>query len=114
MNRKKFLFFTVSRDGRVFAGKSATGLRRLLLSDVDSTTRHEEKFHFDPGILLRFSLGKREAQVAICFICNKWAIYLDGKTVSYTSIKEERSAVLSEVKKMFPNDKVIQAIPEKL
>ena len=58
--------------------------------------------------------GKREVQVAICFICNKWAIYLDGKTVSYTSIKEERLAVLAEVKAMFPDDKVIQAIPEKL
>jgi arylsulfatase A len=113
-SKKKFLFFTVSRDGQVLAGKSAGGMRRLLLSDVDSTTRYEEKLHFDPGILLRFSVGKREVQVAICFICNKWAIYLDGKTVSYTSIKEERLAVLSEVKAMFPNDKVIQAIPEKL
>ena len=113
-SKKKFLFFTVSRDGQVLAGKSAGGMRRLLLSDVDSTTRYEEKLHFDPGILLRFSAGKREVQVAICFICNKWAIYLDGKTVSYTSIKEERLAVLSEVKAMFPNDKVIQAIPDKL
>ena len=113
-SKKKFLFFTVSRDGQVLAGKSAGGMRRLLLSDVDSTTRYEEKLHFDPGILLRFSVGEREVQVAICFICNKWAIYLDGKTVSYTSIKEERLAVLSEVKAMFPNDKVIQAIPEKL
>ena len=104
----------MSRDGQVLAGKSANGMRRLLLSDVDSTPRYEEKLHFDPGILLRFSVGKREVQVAICFICNKWAIYLDGKTVSYTSIKEERLAVLSEVKAMFPNDKVIQAIPEKL
>tara|TARA_Y100000589_G_scaffold20159_1_gene16665 strand:- start:1314 stop:3143 length:1830 start_codon:yes stop_codon:yes gene_type:complete len=113
-SKRKFLFFTVSRDGQVLAGKSANGMRRLLLSDIDSTTRYEEKLHFDPGILLRFSSGKREVQVAICFICNKWAIYLDGKTVSYTSIKEERLAVLAEVKAMFPNDKVIQAIPEKL
>ena len=113
-SKRKFLFFTVSRDGQVLVGKSANGMRRLLLSDIDSTTRYEEKLHFDPGILLRFSSGKREVQVAICFICNKWAIYLDGKTVSYTSIKEERLAVLAEVKAMFPNDKVIQAIPEKL
>ena len=113
-SKKKFLFFTVSRDGQVLAGKLADGIRRLVLPDIDSITRYEEKIHFDPGILLRFSAGKREVQVAICFICNKWAIYLDGKTVSYTSIKEERLAVLAEVKAMFPYDKVIQAIPEKL
>ena len=40
--------------------------------------------------------------------------YLNGETVSYTSIEEERRAVLAEVKAIFPNDKIIQGIPEKL
>jgi len=34
--------------------------------------------------------------------------------VSYTSIEKERRAVLAEVKAIFPNDKIIQGIPEKL
>jgi hypothetical protein len=89
-------------------------LRSLLISDADSTTRHDEKSHFDPGILLRFRLGDHEAQVAICFICNKWALYLNGETVSYTSLADDRAAVLAEVKMMFPKDKIIQGIPEKL
>ena len=110
---KKFLFHTVSRDGRTLKGKGTRRLRDLLLTDADSTTRHVEKLHFDPGILLRFRVGGREVQVAICFLCNHWAMYLDGETVSYTSLKEERREVLAAVKAMFPKDKIIQGIPEK-
>jgi hypothetical protein len=113
-NDKRFLYYTVSRDGRTLRGKTAGRLRSLLISDADSTTRHDEKSHFDPGILLRFRLGDHEAQVAICFICNKWALYLNGETVSYTSLADDRAAVLAEVKMMFPKDKIIQGIPEKL
>ena len=113
-NDKRFLYYTVSRDGRTLRGKTAGRLRSLLISDADSTTRHAEKSHFDPGILLRFRLGDHEAQVAICFICNKWALYLNGETVSYTSLADGRAAVLAEVKMMFPKDKIIQGIPEKL
>jgi hypothetical protein len=94
-------------------GKGTRRLRDLLLTDADSTTRHVEKHHFDPGILLRFREGGREVQVAICFLCNHWAMYLDGETVSYTSLKEERREVLAAVKAMFPKDKIIQGIPEK-
>ncbi len=111
---QKFLYHTISRDGRTLQGKATSRLRNLLLADADSTTRHEEKLHFDPGILLRFRVGKREAQVAICFICNHWALYLDVETVSYTSLKEERAEVHAAVKAMFPKDKIIQGIPEKL
>ena len=113
-NDKRFLYYTVSRDGRILRGKAAGRLRSLLISDADSTTRHDEKSHFDPGILLRFRLGDHEAQVAICFICNKWALYLNGDTVSYTSLADDRAAVLAEVKMIFPKDKIIQGIPEKL
>ena len=111
---KKFLYHTVSRDGRALQGKGSGRLRNLLLADADSTTRHDEKLHFDPGILLRFRKGEHEAQVAICFICNYWALYLNGETVSYTSLKKERAEVLAAVKAMFPKDKIIQGIPEKL
>jgi len=111
---KRFLYYTVSRNGHKLRGKAAIRLRSLLIDDADSTTRHEEKSHFDPGILLRFRLGDHEAQVAICFICNKWALYLNGETVSYTSLTDERAAVLAEVKMMFPKDKIIQSIPENL
>ncbi len=104
----------IGRAGRTLAGKAARRLRNLLINDADTSTRHEEKFHFDPGILLRFKNGDDEVQVAICFICNKWAMYLNGKTVSYTSIEQERREVLSAVKGMFPDDKVIQSIPEKI
>ena len=111
---KKFLFHTVSRDGHTLKGKNGIRLRDLLVTDADSSTRHNEKLHFDPGILLRFNIGEREVQVAICFICNHWALYLNGETASYTSLKEERSEVLAAVKTMFPKDKIIQGIPDKL
>ena len=113
-NDKRFLYYTVSRDGRTLRGKAASRLRSLLIANADSTTRRDEKSHFDPGVLLRFRLGDHEAQVAICFICNKWALYLNGETVSYTSLADDRAAVLGEVKMMFPKDKIIQGIPEKL
>ena len=106
--------YAIGAPGKPLAGKASAALRRLLLADADASTRHDEKFHFNPGILLRFQSGKDEVQVAICFICNKWALYLNGETVSYTSIEEERLALLAEVKAIFPNDKIIQGIPEKL
>jgi len=111
---EKFLFHTVSRDGQTIKGKSGNRLRDLLVADADSTTRHNEKLHFDPGILLRFNIGEHEAQVAICFICDHWALYLNDKAVSYTSLKEERTEVLAAVKMMFPKDKIIQGIPDEL
>ncbi|MBC8325321.1 MAG: arylsulfatase [Verrucomicrobia subdivision 3 bacterium] len=113
-NDKRFLYYTVSRDGRTLRGKATSRLRSLLMATADSTTRHDEKSHFDPGVLLRFRHGDHTAQVAICFICNKWALYLNGETVSYTSLADDRAAVLAEVKMMFPNDQIIQGIPEKL
>ena len=64
--------------------------------------------------LASFGGNEPENLVAICFICNHWALYLDGKTVSYTSLKEERGEVLAAVKAMFPKDEIIQGIPEKL
>ena len=106
--------YNIGASGVTLKGKPSSELRRLLMADANATTRHDEKFHFDPGILLRFGHGADEVQVAICFICNKWAFYLNNQTVSYTSIKEERSAVLAEVKAMFPKDKIIQGIPDKL
>ena len=106
--------YAIGAPGKPLAGKASAALRRLLLADADASTRHDEKFHFNPGILLRFQSGKEEVQVAICFICNKWALYLNDETVSYTSIEEERIALLAEVKAIFPNDKIIQGIPEKL
>jgi hypothetical protein len=109
-----FVDYAIGSRGRTLKGQTSARLRQLLLADADVNTRHDEKFHFDPGILLRFGHGASEVQVAICFICNKWALYLNKQTVSYTSIKEERSAVLAGVKAMFPKDKVIQGIPEKL
>ena len=39
---------------------------------------------------------------------------LDAETVSYTSLKQKRREVLAAVKAMFPKDKIIQSIPEKL
>ena len=107
-----FADYTIDAPGKIIAGKVSASLRRLVLANADAATRHDEKFHFDPGILLRFQSGKDEVQVAICFICNKWALYLNGETVSYTSIEEERRAVLAEVKAIFPNDKIIQGIPK--
>lgn len=106
--------YTIGAVGKTLAGKTSDRLRRLVLADADANTRHDEKFHFDPGILLRFKNGEDEVQVAVCFICNKWALYLNGETVSYTSIQEERRAVLAEVKAIFPDDPIIQSIPEKL
>ncbi|MDP7275049.1 MAG: hypothetical protein QF363_06185, partial [Planctomycetaceae bacterium] len=62
----------------------------------------------------RFHQGDHEAQVAVCFCCNKWAMYLNGETISYTSFMQERTEVLAAAKKMFPKDNFIQGIPEKL
>ena len=113
-SEKRFLYYDIGATGRTLKGKDAKRLRNLLLAGIDSTTHHDEKLHFAPDVLLRFPQGDHEAQVTVCFCCNKWAMYLDGETTSYTSFMQERTEVLAVVKKMFPKDNFIQSLPEKI
>ncbi|MDP6036742.1 MAG: arylsulfatase [Verrucomicrobiota bacterium] len=113
-SEKRFLYYDIGATGRTPKDKGVKRLRNLLLAGIDSTTHHDEKLHFAPDVLLRFHQGDHEAQVAVCFCCNKWAMYLDGETTSYTSFMQERAEVLAAAKMMFPKDNFIQGIPEKL
>ena len=110
----RFHYYEISKSGRTLKGRGAGRLRKLLLNDIQPATHNEEKMHFDPDVLLRFRMGQHEAQVAVCFCCNKWAMYLDGQTTSYTSFIKQRTEVLAVVKTAFPSDDFIQAIPDKL
>ena len=110
----RFHYYEISMSGRTLKGRAAGRLRKLLLNDIQPATHNEEKMHFDPDVLLRFRMGQHEAQVAVCFCCNKWAMYLDGQTTSYTSFIKQRTEVLAVVKTAFPGDDFIQAIPDKL
>ena len=63
---------------------------------------------FRPGIAFRFSDGIIEVDVLVCFSCRELRYYSAGKSVGESHFKSPEMLVLT--KKLFPDDKNIQAL----
>ena len=63
---------------------------------------------FRPGIAFRFTNGKTEVDLLVCFSCNELRYYLDGNSVGQSYFKSPE--ILALTKKLFPDDKKIQSL----
>ena len=63
---------------------------------------------FRPGIAFRFSDGIIEVDVLVCFSCRELRYYSAGKLVGESHFKSPE--ILALTKKLFPDDKIIQAL----
>ena len=63
---------------------------------------------FRPGIAFRFTSGKIEVDLLVCFSCNELRYYLDGNSVRQSYFKSPE--ILALTKKLFPDDKKIQSL----
>ena len=63
---------------------------------------------FRPGIAFRFTNGKIEVDLLVCFSCNELRYYLDGNSVGESYFKSPE--ILALTKKLFPDDKKIQSL----
>jgi len=63
---------------------------------------------FRPGIAFRFASGTIEVDLLVCFSCNELRYYLDGKSAGGSHFNSPE--ILALTKKLFPNDKKIQAL----
>ena len=63
---------------------------------------------FRPGIAFRFSDGIIEVDVLVCFSCRELRYYSAGKLVGESHFQSPE--ILALTKKLFPDDKIIQAL----
>ena len=65
---------------------------------------------FLPGVALRFTGGNVNVDVLICFSCDELEIYTNGKQVGHEDFDPRRHDLLRVIKKLFPDDEVIQGL----
>jgi len=63
---------------------------------------------FRPGIAFRFKDKKTKVDLLVCFSCSELRYYMDGKVVGQRFFKSKK--LLSLVKKLFPDDEIIQSL----
>jgi hypothetical protein len=66
---------------------------------------------FAPGVALIYASEKGSLDVLLCFGCDQIRTYQNGKIVGGKDFDKVRAAIVAVVKKMFPDDAEIQAIP---
>lgn len=59
---------------------------------------------FLPGVALRLADDKMQVDVLICFSCDEFAFYLNGKHVGHEDFDPRRADLLRIAKKLFPQD----------
>lgn len=65
-----------------------------------------------PGVRLDFIRGGNRLSVLLCFECDILQTFLDGKPVGGEDFDNIRKGLVRIVRPLFPDDKVVQAIPE--
>ncbi len=64
---------------------------------------------FVPGVAFELYAKEKVVQVLVCFSCDEWAFFLDGKKVQLSSYNA-RKDLLALVKPLFSKDAKIQAL----
>jgi len=65
---------------------------------------------FLPGVALRLADEKTQVDALICFSCDEFEFYLNGKRVGHEDFDPRRADLLRIAKKLFPQDDKIQAL----
>ena len=101
--------FSVLSEARPIKDDGRKALSQILLNP---NTYFEHSVPVDcgfrPGIAFRFSDGIIEVDVLVCFSCRELRYYSAGKLVGESHFKSPEMLVLT--KKLFPDDKNIQAL----
>jgi hypothetical protein len=102
-------------SGPVAVSEEHAGELKKILTDPDiyhwDPNPGTKGCEFAPGVALIYASEKGSLDVLLCFGCNQIRTYQNGKIVSGKDFDEVRAAIVAVVKKMFPDDAEIQAIP---
>tara|TARA_B100001939_G_scaffold197636_1_gene170074 strand:+ start:97 stop:627 length:531 start_codon:yes stop_codon:yes gene_type:complete len=101
--------FSVLSEAQPIKDDSRKALSQILLNP-DTYFQHSVPVDcgFRPGIAFRFSDGIIEVDVLVCFSCRELRYYSAGKLVGESHFKSPE--ILALTKKLFPDDKIIQAL----
>ena len=97
--------------GRVISvGIGLTVLARNIALDPQTyqTTALPSKCAFFPYLDLQFVNGRHNADLLVCFSCNEFQLWVDGKAVASGDIGNGRNALLSLGRTAFPDDQTLQ------
>ena len=101
--------FSVLSEARPIKDDERKALSQILLNP---NTYFEHSVPVDcgfrPGIAFRFSDGIIEVDVLVCFSCRELRYYSAGKLVGESHFQSPE--ILALTKKLFPDDKIIQAL----
>ncbi len=65
-----------------------------------------------PGVRIQFISDGESVDVVFCFECSMLEVYKDGKHVGGEDFDEGRPQIVRAMKKIFPDNAVIQGLPE--
>jgi hypothetical protein len=103
----------------IISGPVAVDEERLraltaILESPNATQVSNKRCGFSPGVAVRWKDGPHSLDLLVCFSCNDLQYYFDEKVVdSPYDFMRVRPALVAEVKKLFPRDEKIQALPDK-
>ena len=99
-------------SGGVAVSEEHAGELKKILTDPDIYYWDRAKACvFSPGVAIIYTSEKGSLDVLLCFGCDQIDIYQNGKRVGGEDFDKAREAIVAVVKKMFPDDAEIQAIP---
>lgn len=85
-----------------------------VLESPQATQVSNKRCGFTPGVAVTWQNGSHALDLLICFSCSDLQYYFDGKVVDQPyDFYRVRPALVAEVKKLFPQDQEIQALPDK-
>ena len=67
---------------------------------------------FDPGVRIDFRTAPDLVQVVICFQCDELRVERNYQPVGFLDFDPGREKLVKLAKQLFPDDQVIQALPE--
>jgi hypothetical protein len=85
-------------------------LRKVLLNPATYGWGFTKSCLPDYGVRLEFQHDSDKVDVLLCFDCDVLAVYHNGKAVGGEDFDTGRSAILSIVKELFPDDGAIQSL----
>jgi len=91
----------------------ARAFSRLLTTPVSEFFRDAHKACIlQPGIGLRFTKAEHVIDILLCFSCDEFAIYEDGRSINTEDFDDVRPQLVKLAKQLYPNDKEIQALTD--
>lgn len=107
---RKFAGYSILSGPIDVEKKTANALAMILADPATYDWESAKGCEFQPGVGIRFIAADSSTEILFCFSCDELQILRDGKSVGHEDTDTARAELVEIVKKIFPDDKVIQGL----